>query len=372
MTPPTGALTPGTGGDPVAPPSGALSTADLAPSAVLFDRFQGLRRTNRSGLVVVALLVLLALLAPVLAPYDPAEQLDPRIGAGRPPLSTLIAVESRASGRTETLLADAVEVDGDELVLDRRGAPLRLRSTEARITGRRTYLLGTDRLGRDVLSRILLGSRVSLGIGVLAAAIAVGLGVAAGALAALGGALLDALVMRFVDGMLALPTLLLVLTVAVLFQPSFLVLVLVIGGVGWMSLSRLVRAEIMTLKQREFFLAGRSIGVPAPTLFAKHLLPNAISPIAVTGSLLVGDAIMVEASLSFLGLGVSGELPSWGRMIANGRDDLRTLWWISTFPGAAIAVTVLAFALLGDGLRDLLDPREAADRRRRALEPASR
>ncbi len=345
-------------------PSGQLSIEALEAAAQARSPEPGprnnLRRTHRTGLVIVVLLLLAALMAPVVSPHDPAEQLDPRVGARRPPLTRLIAVEVEQDGRRQTLLADRVKERGADLVLDRRGAETVVAAANSELRGTRVYALGTDRLGRDILSRILWGSRVSLAVGILAALLAVTLGTLLGATAALSGGWVDNLIMRTVDGILALPTTLLILVIAMVFEPNLWLLVLLLGGLGWMTLSRLVRSEILSLKEREFVLASRSVGVRAPSLLLKHLLPNAFGPIAVTGSLLVGDAILVEATLSFLGLGVHSESASWGQMIANGRDDLRTLWWISTFPGVAIALTVLSFALLGDGLRDLLDPRTGA------------
>lgn len=344
------------------PSTGAFPKIDVHALGTGTKQVRSLTQSHRSGLVIVTSLLLVALFAPVLAPFDPGEQLDPGTGAGRPPLTRLQVVETLSGDRVERRLAESAEFEGDELVLEQRHRVLRLDAATSTVTGERRYLLGTDRLGRDILSRILYGARISLSIGLIAALLAIALGILAGAVAALGGRLLDSLVMRFVDGLLALPTLLLVMIIAAFFEPSSLVLILIIGCTGWMTLSRLVRAELLSLREREFVVAGRALGLSTPRLFVRHLLPNAISPIVATAGLLVGDAVLLESALSFLGLGVSSELPSWGRMIANGRDDLRTLWWISTFPGLAIALTVLAFALLADGLRDFLDP----NRQRRA------
>lgn len=342
-----------TGSDPS---TGSFPKIDVHALGTGTKQVRSLPGSHRSGLAIVGALLLLALLAPVLAPFDPSEQLDPGTGAGRPPLTRLQVVETVDGDRVEQRLAESAELVGNKLVLKQRHGRLELDAEDSKVVGERRYLLGTDRLGRDIFSRILYGARISLSIGLVAALLAIALGILAGAVAALGGRFLDGLVMRFVDGLLALPTILLVLIIAAFFEPSSLVLILLIGCTGWMTLSRLVRAELLSLREREFVVAGRALGLSTPRLFVRHLLPNAISPIVATAGLLVGDAVLLESSLSFLGLGVSSELPSWGRMIANGRDDLRTLWWISTFPGLAIAVTVLAFALLGDGLRDLLDP----------------
>ena len=318
----------------------------------------------RLGVVVIVALTVVALSAPLLAPLAPNQQLDPKLSASRPPLTRMLRVVVHDEGGARTVLADSAELRGEELLLTRAGETELIESGDATIDSL-VFVLGTDRLGRDLLSRILYGARVSLTVGLMSAVLALTIGLMIGGAAALGGTVLDAVLMRCVDGLLALPHLLLVLTLAVLFEPRPTLLVLLIGGTSWMTLSRLVRAELMTLKQRDFVLASRGIGQRWLAVFFRHLFPNILNTILVTGSLLVGDAILVESALSFLGLGAAGELPSWGRMIAHGRGDLVTQWWLSTFPGLAIVTTVLAFNLVADGARDALDPRA----RRPGLEP---
>jgi peptide/nickel transport system permease protein len=316
---------------------------------------RGLRfGASTAGTSLVGLLALVAVLAPWLAPFDPEQQLDPSVAASRPPLSTLLAIQLR-DGRT--LLAEEIAQDAGTLTLTARGRSRDVADVEvARIAPRR-YWLGTDRLGRDVLSRLIWGARTSLGVGVASAVLALVLGILVGAAAALGRPVVDELLMRTVDGLLAFPALLLVLALALFFEPGVVVLVAIIGGTAWMGLSRLVRAELLSLRSRPFVLAARSLGAGRLRLLFAHLLPNAWPTIAVAGCLLVGDAILVESAVSFLGLGVASDLPSWGRMVAHARGDLVDLWWMSTLPGLGIVVTVLAFNLLGDGLRDAFDPR---------------
>ena len=307
-----------------------------------------------AGAGLVGLLALVAVVAPWLAPYDPDEQLDPAVASSRPPLSSVLAVELR-DGRV--LLAEEITRRGNTLTLLARGRAQDIESELVTRIAPRRYLLGTDRLGRDVLSRLVFGARTSLGVGIASAALALLLGILVGAAAALGRPGVDELLMRSVDGLLAFPALLLVLALALFFEPGIVVLVVIIGGTAWMGLSRLVRAELLSLRSRLFVLAARSVGASRGRLLFAHLLPNAWPTIAVAGCLLVGDAILVESAVAFLGLGVASDLPSWGRMVAHARGDLVDLWWMSTLPGLGIVLTVLAFNLLGDGLRDAWDPR---------------
>ena len=230
------------------------------------------------------------------------------------------------------------------------------------VADHRRFLLGTDGYGRDILSRMIYGARISLLVGSLSVALALTLGLAIGAAAATGPRWLDSVLMRGVDAFLAFPRLFLVLTLTVLLPPSTALVVVVLGMTSWMGLCRLVRAEILGLRERQFILAARSLGLHPLRILWRHLLPNALTPVLVQASLLIGDVILVESSLSFLGLGIQPPTASWGNMVADGRDVLVTAWWVSTFPGLAIVLAVLAFNLLGDRVRDLLDPRTATDR----------
>jgi len=312
------------------------------------------------GAVLAGGLGLLAAAAPWLAPYDPDEQLDPAAGSFRPPGTSLAAVRL-ADGNWR--LADRVERIPQGLRIERLGrrevlpAGRVLNLTSDGVANRRFYLLGSDRFGRDLWSRMLWGGQISLLIGLFAAALALILGVAVGAAAALGRSWIDGLLMRLVDALLSFPLTLLLVALAVFFQPSTSGLVLFLGGFGWMGISRLARAEILGLKEREFVLAARAIGLHPFKVFWRHLLPNALTPVLVQTALLIGQVILSESSLSFLGLGVQPPTPTWGNLVAEGRESLPMAWWIATFPGAAIAVAVIAFNLLGDGLRDVLDPR---------------
>jgi peptide/nickel transport system permease protein len=309
---------------------------------------------------MAAALLAVALAAPWLAPYDPAEQLDPPAGSYRPPGTALAAVQLAGGGWR---LADRVRRTPDGLEIERLGRTEVLPAPEVRnltsggVAGRRVFLLGSDRFGRDILSRMLYGARVSLAVGLLAMAVALTLGVALGSAAALGGRLVDALVMRSVDALLSFPWLFLMLALSALLRPGPSATVAILGFTGWMTISRLTRAEILGLRNREFVVAARAIGQRPLVILWRHLLPNAFTPVLIQATLLVGNLILVESSLSFLGLGIQPPIPSWGNLVSEGRDVLLNGWWVATFPGAAIALAVIAFNLLADGLRDWLDPR---------------
>ena len=216
---------------------------------------------------------------------------------------------------------------------------------------------GTDDLGREVLVRMLYGARISLLVGFVAVGISTLIGIILGSLAGYYGGWLDALVMRFVDIMLCFPTFFLILAVIAFLDPSIWNIMIVIGLTSWMGVARLIRAEFLSLRQRDFVLAAQALGASDLRLIFRHILPNAMSPVLVSATLGVAGAILTESALSFLGIGVQPPTPSWGNMLIVGKQTLGSAWWLSVFPGLAILITVLGYNLLGEGIRDALDPR---------------
>jgi peptide/nickel transport system permease protein len=231
-----------------------------------------------------------------------------------------------------------------------RGQPLKPPSAE--------FWFGTDRQTRDVFSRVVVGSRVSLAVGVAAMGLVILIGSVLGAVAGFFGGLADNALMRFTDIVLAIPQLFLLIAAAALFTPSLQTTMIVIGLTSWMGTARLVRGEFLRLRAQDFVLAARAVGASGGRIMARHLLPNTLAIIIVQATLWLSFAILVESSLSFLGLGAQPPTPSWGGMLADGRADMQIAWWQTVFPGLAIFLTVFAFNLVGDGLRDAFDPRQ--------------
>jgi peptide/nickel transport system permease protein len=268
------------------------------------------------GAVLIALICLAALFAPLLAPHDPVEQ-----------------------------FRDGLTPDGQPM-------PPGTILTE----GSMRFPLGTDANGRDLFSRILFGARVSLIVGVLANTLAVVLGTTIGSIAGYFGNPLETLLMRFTDVMMAFPTLLLAMTLVAILKPSMWIIILVIGVVYWTWIARVVYGQVLSLRYRDFVVASRAIGARRRYTLIRHVLPQLVPTIIVWGTLGIATNVMLEASLSYLGIGVQPPTPSWGGMIQQGQSYYRTAPWMVIFPGLAIMITVFAFNLLGDGLRDALDP----------------
>jgi peptide/nickel transport system permease protein len=272
---------------------------------VAFWRTFARNRLAVIGGVVVAILVVFAVAAPALAPWDPNRHNTRRILA--PPSAQ--------------------------------------------------HWMGTDQLGRDVLSRVLYGARVSLAVGFVSVGIATLIGVLLGAAAGYHGAVVDGVIMRLVDLMLVFPRFFLLLAVLAFLKPSIWTIMAVIGSTGWMGVTRLVRAEFLTLREREFVIWSESVGASAVRIVFRHILPNALAPVLVAMTLGIPAAILMESGLSFLGLGVQPPHATWGNILTDGKDSLEIAWWMTVYPGLAILITVLSYNLLGEGIRDALDPR---------------
>ena len=223
--------------------------------------------------------------------------------------------------------------------------------------GLEQHVLGTDHLGRDILSRLIYGSRIALLVGVAGVTLQALLGITLGTLAGYFGGRLDIGISRLIDTLIAIPNTILYLTVLGVFGPSLVGLVLVIGFIGWTTFARVVRAETLAVRNREFVEAARALGQRTPIVLLRHVLPSIMAPIIVVATLNVATVIILEAALSFLGFGVQPPTVTWGRMLADGRNYVATSWWLATFPGLTITVLCLSLIFLGDRLRDVLDPR---------------
>jgi peptide/nickel transport system permease protein len=278
-----------------------------SPWAGVWGRLLADRRA-RFALMMLGVLGLIALLAPVVAPFDPSQQID----------------VTRADRLPPSL----------------------------------AHPFGTDQFSRDVLSRVLHGARTSLSIALLAVLLAATIGTMYGTIAGYAGGVLDAVMMRFLDGLLAIPRILLLVGVlAVRGNVDIGALILLLGVTGWFGVSRLVRAEVLSVRERDYIIAARALGARRRRIVASHVLPNVLAPVLVAASLGAGHVVVLEAGLSYLGVGVRPPDPSWGNMILDATGSGGVLWWIALFPGLAILCTVLAFTSLGDALRDALDPR---------------
>lgn len=253
-----------------------------------------------TGIIIIGIFTLIAIVAPIISPYDPSI------------------------------------IDQDSLL----------------VPPSKAHLLGTDSLGRDILSRMVYGARISLSIGLIAVGIATVVGLILGSIAGFYGGMVDTLIMRFVDIMLCFPTFFLILAVVAILEPSIFNIMVIIGITGWMGIARLVRAEILSLKEREFIQAERVIGASNFRIIIRHLIPNAMGPVLVNATLGVAGAILLESGLSFLGLGVQPPTPSWGNILIESKSTLGVAWWITVFPGLAILITILGFNLIAEGLKE--------------------
>jgi len=279
---------------------------------------------------------------------SPVGEGDPVHAALLPP-GTRVTVLDLADGRT--LVSPAVELDNGEYLVHGRRLTTAIPTGDVVSTHDARLWLGSDRFGRDVLPRFLRGGRISLTIATLGAMVALFVGLGVGLAAATGGRLVDAVLMRTVDAVLAFPLLLLLILVSALFRPGPAMLVAVLGLTSWMGLARLVRGQVLSLRARSFIQAARVAGTRELRIWSLHYLPNLRAPLAQDTALRMGNLVLAEATLSFLGLGIPAGLPSWGAMIADGQRVMLDGWWLSLFPGLAITTLVVSLALIGDGLQ---------------------
>jgi peptide/nickel transport system permease protein len=289
----------------------ALTKLELGSHTGVSQRRRTWRRFSRHrgalfGLAIVVFLIVVALTAQWIAPYDP----------NRPNLRL-------------------------------RGAGL---SSE--------HWLGNDDIGRDILSRVMYGARIALLVGLSATSIAVIIGVLIGSMAGYFGGKVDFILSRIIDAVMAFPILALLLTLSALLGPSLRNVIIIVGVTFWAAYARVIRAEVLSLRERDYVLAARASGASDRRIILQHIVPNAIAPVIILASLAIGGVIIFESALSFLGMGISRPTPSWGTMLSDGREHIRNYPHIAIAPGLAISITVLAFNLIGDGLRDALDPRE--------------
>jgi peptide/nickel transport system permease protein len=305
----------------------------------------------RAGALFLGAWAILAVAAPVLPLRNPDAQPDGLVLRNLAPMSIAYVV---AQGGGTVQYASAMRRDADGGVSLRRGDTWTRLVGDATRVDRARFVLGTDALGRDLLSRVIWGARVSLVAGLLAALVAVVIGGSIGLAAGLAGGRVDALLMRITDGALAIPRLFLLLLLAALFRPSLTTTVLLVGTTTWMAAARLVRGEALSIREREFVSAARAAGASPVAVALRHVLPHASAVLGVEAALRLGQAVLLEASLSFLGLGVPPPAASWGGLIADGRDRLLDAWWIVTWPGLALAGVVIAANLVADGARERL------------------
>jgi peptide/nickel transport system permease protein len=303
-------------------------------------------RRLRWGLAALVLMTAACVLAPLVLPRLPAS--DPLHSALLPP-GTRVTVLTLEDGRA--VVGPELSRDADAVTVGAGGRQRRVETAQVSATGEFLFVLGSDRFGRDVLRQLLEGGRISLIIAALGALLALTVGVAVGIAAGAAGGVIDSVLMRTVDALMAFPVLFLMILAAALFRPGPALLIVLLGSTSWMSLARLVRGQVLSLRSRPFVLAARASGSTTRRIATLHYIPNLIGPVSQDTALRMGDLVIAEASLSFLGLGVPVSIVTWGAMVADGHRAMLDGWWLAFFPGLAIAWLVIALAVIGDGLQ---------------------
>jgi peptide/nickel transport system permease protein len=310
--------------------------------------WSALPRRLKLGVATFVVLVVVCTVAPWVYHYE--DVVDPARASLLPPGIRVQVIQLKDGA---TIVAPDAEVLPDRITVRGPARTLEIDDEDVDSTHTRRFWLGTDRYGRDLLGQLFVGGRISIAVAVLALLVALAVGLVVGLAAATAGGAIDALLMRIVDGLLAFPVVFLLILASSLFRPGPVLLIFLLGLTSWMSLARLIRGQVLSLRSRKFVMAARACGTPSHRIWLLHLIPNMVGPLSQDLALRSAGLVIAEATLSYLGLGISPSIPSWGNLISQGHQSLPDGWWLATFPGFTIAILVFALAVIGDGLQQL-------------------